>query len=127
MRLFVSTAGLGLVSAETACNTKCSIDTLTSSITNKGTGDFYVECNEEATKASKETQGKKRRDYYDIICNGELHSTFNFQSLTAKKKCSKARTITCGDVVDTCGGCDPNLLAQSMLNTNEVPGRALNF
>ena len=126
MRLFVSTAGLGLVSAETACNTKCSIDTLTNSITNKGNGEFYVECNEYMT-SKPENQGKKRRDYYDIICDGTGHSVFSFQSLTAKKKCSRARTITCGDVVDTCTGCDPNLLAQSMLNTNEIPGRALNF
>ena len=48
MRLFVS--AVGLASAQSACNTKCDIDTLIKSITNKGDGEFYVECNEELTQ-----------------------------------------------------------------------------
>ena len=60
------------------------------------------------------------RDYYNIMCEGEILSTIRFQKRKAAAKCSQSRKITCGD---NCTGCNPDELAANMINQNSEPGK----
>ena len=81
--------------------------------------DWFVQCNADKTPDVNDDSTSKKKDVYDIVCQGTTIGTYEFQKRKAADKCiDPGLTISCPD---DCFGCDPAVMATYTVNENAGP------
>merc|ERR1711990_398501 len=120
MKLFVAVGAIASPTLAGECASACTAEVLQRNIVNTGTSDdWFVQCNADKTPDVNDETSSRKKDVYDIFCEGKKIGTYEFQKRKAADKCADpGLTIACPD---NCFGCDPVVMAGFTVNENAGP------